>query len=85
MAPELTMNAGMSSCGIWAIPGNVEVPRMRESGRMERMSRRNLWCRRFVNGGLERRLRGDYGEFGDRKSTRLNSSHITRSRMPSSA
>ena len=24
-------------------------------------------------------------QFGDRKSTRLNSSHITRSRMPSSA
>ena len=30
--------------------------------------------------------RGDWGETGiDRKSTRLNSSHITRSRMPSSA
>ena len=29
---------------------------------------------------------GSRGEFkGDRKSTRLNSSHITRSRMPSSA
>ena len=26
-----------------------------------------------------------YGIIGDRKSTRLNSSHITRSRMPSSA
>ena len=30
-------------------------------------------------------LRRAQNEFGDRKSTRLNSSHITRSRMPSSA
>ena len=39
---------------------------------------------------IERDLRGGYGDEivfggGDRKSTRLNSSHIQKSRMPSSA
>ena len=33
----------------------------------------------------ELRIRMDTGEFGDRKSTRLNSSHPPESRMPSSA
>ena len=33
----------------------------------------------------ERLSRDDFGKDEDRKSTRLNSSHITRSRMPSSA
>ena len=35
--------------------------------------------------GWEDVIKKDLKEMGDRKSTRLNSSHITRSRMPSSA
>ena len=37
-----------------------------------------------IQGLLEKKI-VDLGEKIDRKSTRLNSSHITRSRMPSSA
>ena len=39
-----------------------------------------------VNGSVNRfRDIGEFSELGDRKSTRLNSSHIPLSRMPSSA
>ena len=45
---------------------------------------RSLWLRRFVR--LYRSRSGrDKRRFLDRKSTRLNSSHIQKSRMPSSA
>ena len=44
---------------------------------------------KFIYGILEKQFRAYYEKAekaeGDRKSTRLNSSHITRSRMPSSA
>ena len=49
-----------------------------------------LWHRRLAHVGmknLHKLLKGEHilGLTKDRKSTRLNSSHITRSRMPSSA
>ena len=39
----------------------------------------------FFNGNAPENINAIFGSKEDRKSTRLNSSHITRSRMPSSA
>src|SRR2546426_8144039 len=64
--------------GLEALQGDrVAHPRERVAQRLERRPvRRRLGGEAMRDGGAEREQQGERGAHGDRKSTRLNSSHL---------
>ena len=85
-APARTYRVALVSIGTdpKAFPGRWQTffDAMRELGYVEE---RNLVVGRYFADGMANRLPGLVADLADRKSTRLNSSHIQKSRMPSSA
>ena len=80
------LGAGMMGAGIAYVTAKAGLPVVLLDSTQEAAERGKDYSRKLVEKQVQRgRLHAEQAEALDRKSTRLNSSHIQKSRMPSSA